>query len=167
MEDLIVVFNTSPLIFLNRLGYLEKSLRLFQTVIIPKKVLEEIYVKDDKIKEDIINLKNCQNVIFGLETKLAKLYKALKERLGKGEAEAISLAIEKNADLVILDDYAARRIAIELGLEVKGTLGIVKRLIEDNEIEIQDIKEFYKKLIKMGFRVKKNIFDSIFTPNIR
>jgi len=54
VEDLIVVFDTSPLIFLNRLGYLEKSLRLFQTIIIPKKVLEEIYVKDDKIKEDIM-----------------------------------------------------------------------------------------------------------------
>ena len=55
MEGLIVVFNTSPLIFLDRLGYLEKSLSLFQTVIIPRKVLAEIFVKDDKIKEDIIN----------------------------------------------------------------------------------------------------------------
>ena len=73
MEGLIVVFNTSPLIFLDRLGYLEKSLSLFQTVIIPGKVLAEIFVKDDKIKEDIINLKNRKNVIFGLETKQIKL----------------------------------------------------------------------------------------------
>ncbi len=162
MEGLIVVFNTSPLIFLDRLGYLEKSLTLFQTIIIPKGVLDEIYVKDDKMKEDIVDLKNRQNVLFGLETELVKLYKALQERLGKGEAEAISLAIEKNADLVVLDDYAARKTAIELGVEVKGTLGIVKKLMKDKEIEIKDIKEFYEKLIEIGFRVRKNIFDSIF-----
>jgi len=71
---LIVVFNTSPLIFLDRLGYLEKSLSLFQTVIIPRKVLAEIFVKDDKIKEDIINLKNRKDVIFGLETKVGEAF---------------------------------------------------------------------------------------------
>ena len=163
MEGLIVVFNTSPLIFLDKLGYLEKSLTLFQSVIIPKNVLNEIYIKDDNVKKDIIALKNQQNVIFGLETKLIKLYKALKERVGKGEAEAISLAIEKNADLGVLDDYAARRIAIELGLEVKGTLGILKKLLENREIEIHDMNKFYNKLIDVNFRVKKSIFEKIFT----
>lgn len=162
MESLIVIFNTSPLIFLDRLGYMEKSLTLFQTVIIPQRVLNEIYIKNDKIKKNVIGLKNHQRVLFGLETKLVKLYLGLTGRLGKGEAEAISLAIEKNADLVILDDYVARKIAIELGLEVKGTLGILKRLSENKEIEIQDVNELYRRLIKIGFRVKKSIFDSIF-----
>ena len=164
---MIVVFNTSPLIFLDRLGYLEESLSLFQTVIIPREVLAEIFVKDDKIKKDIINLKNRKDVIFGLETKLVKLYKALEKRLGKGEAEAISVAIEKNADLVILDDYAARKIAIELGLEVKGTLGVLRKLVENGEIEIQDIRGLYERLIEIGFRIRKDIFESIFSEFIR
>ena len=167
MEGLIVVFNTSPLIFLDRLGYLEKSLSLFQAVIIPREVLAEIFVKDDKIKEDINNLKNRKDVISGLETKLIKLYKALKERLGNGEAEAISVAIEKNADLVILDDYAARKIAIELGLEVKGTLGVLRKLVENGEIEIQDLRGLYERLIEIGFRVRKDIFESIFSEFIK
>lgn len=166
MEDLVVVFNTSPLIFFDRIGCLKESLILFQTVIIPKRVLDEIFVKDDKIKENIISLKNRKNVIFGAETNLEKLYIALSERLGKGEAETISLAIEKNADLVILDDYTARKIALELGLKVKGTLGILRKLIEDRKKEVQDIEEFYKELIGIGFRVRKDIFKNIFNDLI-
>lgn len=162
MEGVTAVFNSSPLIFLDKLGYLNKSLRLFHMVIIPKKVVDEIYAKDDEVKQHIIGLRNQENTIFGLETNLVKLYEALTERLGKGEAEAISLAIEKNADLVILDDYAARRIAMELGLEVKGTLGIVKKLIEDKKVDIQDADKFYEKLVEIGFRVKRRIFDNIF-----
>ena len=102
-----------------------------------------------------------------METKLIKLYKALKERLGKGEAEALSVAIEKNADLVILDDYAARKIAIELGLEVKGTLGVLRKLVENGEIEIQDLRGLYERLIEIGFRIRKDIFESIFSEFIR
>ena len=44
---------------------------------------------------------------------------ALGRRLGKGEAEAIALSIETGADLVILDDHAARFQAMRQGLAVK------------------------------------------------
>ena len=53
--------------------------------------------------------------------------------MGKCEAEAIALSIETGADLVILDDHAARVEATRLGLSVKGALGIVRRLMENGE----------------------------------
>jgi len=68
---------------------------------------------------------------------------------------------------VILDDYAARKIAIELGLEVKGTLGVLRKLVENGEIEIQDLRGLYERLIEIGFRVRKDIFESIFSEFIR
>ena len=56
------VFNTSPLIFLARLGYLEKTLSLlFQMVAIPKKVIKEISVKDDEANEKVLKIKNHSN----------------------------------------------------------------------------------------------------------
>jgi hypothetical protein len=57
-----------------KLAYLEQSLSLFQTIIIPKRVLAEIFVKDDKIQEEIIKLKNRNDVIFGLETKVGEAF---------------------------------------------------------------------------------------------
>ncbi|HAJ61431.1 MAG TPA: DUF3368 domain-containing protein, partial [Cyanobacteria bacterium UBA8543] len=48
------------------------------------------------------------------------------EKLDPGEREAILLAQQLKADLVILDDKAARRIALERGLRIIGLLGILK-----------------------------------------
>lgn len=160
------VFNTSPLIFLARLGYLEKTLSLFQMVAIPKKVIKEISVKDDEANEKVLKIKNHSNVNFGLATKLVKLYKALNERLGQGESEAIALAVELNADVVILDDFAARKAAMELGLKVKGTLGIIKKFLEENKIKIEDINKLYETLKKIGFRVRREIFKNIFESSV-
>jgi len=163
---LTAVFNTSPLIFLARLRYLEKTLSLFQMVAIPKKVIKEISVKDDEANEKVLKIKNHSNVNFGLATKLVKLYKALNERLGQGESEAIALAVELNADVVILDDFAARKAAMELGLKVKGTLGIIKKLLEENKIKIEDINKLYETLKKIGFRVRREIFKNIFESSV-
>ena len=48
-----------------------------------------------------------------------------RRRLGDGELEAIALAIEFNADQIILDDRPARRLAEASGLNVIGTLGLL------------------------------------------
>ncbi|MEA2526091.1 MAG: hypothetical protein QOF73_3318, partial [Thermomicrobiales bacterium] len=45
--------------------------------------------------------------------------------LGNGEREVIALALQFDVDRVVLDDEAARRLAIALGLPVIGTLGIL------------------------------------------
>jgi predicted nucleic acid-binding protein len=77
--------------------------------------------------------------------------------LGKGEAESIALSIETGADLVILDDHAARIEAMRLGLLVKGTLGIVRRLMEDGAFE-GELEELFINLKAMGFRIRPELF---------
>jgi uncharacterized protein len=49
----------------------------------------------------------------------------LKTTLGAGESEAITLALQEKARLIILDDRPARRMAESLGLQVIGTLGLL------------------------------------------
>lgn len=51
-----------------------------------------------------------------------KMYKA---KLHAGEVEIMILAQEQKADLVIIDDNAAKKTAKYLGLTVTGTLGIL------------------------------------------
>ena len=50
---------------------------------------------------------------------------ALQRDLDPGEAESIALALELNADLVLLDEYEGRRAAQRLGLRVVGVLGVL------------------------------------------
>ena len=81
--------------------------------------------------------------------------------MGKGESEAIVVALGIDADYVILDDHVARSIARQLGLSVKGTLGILRKLIELGEFTY-DLKDLYKTLRNMGFWVKEDLFWDIY-----
>ena len=49
----------------------------------------------------------------------------LREQLDPGEAEAIVVAAELAADLLLVDEKGDRRIAIDRGLEVTGLLGVL------------------------------------------
>jgi predicted nucleic acid-binding protein len=154
------VFNSSPIIFLTKLGILEAALDLFERIDIPSLVYSEIHQKpDDSVEavEDLIRRKR----LSVLKVENERFVNALNQRLGKGEAEAIALSIESGADLVILDDHAARAEAIRLGLSVKGTLGIVRRLMENGAFE-KDLEELFIDLKAMGFRIRPELFWDIF-----
>lgn len=66
----------------------------------------------------------------------------------RGEREAISLALEHNTDLVLLDDRKARRVAVERGLRVTGTLGILEAAAARGLQEPDSIQ----RLRRAGFR---------------
>ncbi|WP_428977192.1 DUF3368 domain-containing protein [Microcystis aeruginosa FBCC-A68] len=62
----------------------------------------------------------------------------------------------------MLDDFAARKEALHLGLNVKGTLAIIRKLLKEGKIEIENLEIFYQRLREINFRVKREIFESIF-----
>jgi predicted nucleic acid-binding protein len=156
------IFNCSPLIFLVKLEILEKALNLFEDSFIPPEVIEELSKREDKVKEEVSKLCD-ENQIKLVSYKNLNLFRSLNKRLGKGESSAIVTAIENFSDsgIVILDDYVARKQALDLGLKVKGTLGIMKKLKSLKVIVIEPL-DLYEKLINIGFRTKKDIFLKIF-----
>ncbi len=81
-------------------------------------------------------------------------------RLGVGESSAILVALNKGK-VVVLDDKRARRLAHELGLEVIGTLVILRELYEQGYIKMT-IDELYIKLLDLGFYIKRDIYNKIF-----
>jgi uncharacterized protein len=54
--------------------------------------------------------------------------------LHAGEAEALALALERRADLTLLDDGDARKRATEAGLRISGILGILLRARRNGDI---------------------------------
>lgn len=156
-----IVFNSSPLIFLSRLDLLALFVLEESEFYVPETVILEINAKQDETTSYINQLVNSDRLIVR-STILLSLANSINERLGRGEAEAIALATEIQSDYVILDDFAARKEAIRLGLNVKGTLAIIKKLMGENEMQINDLEQFYQQLLQINFRVKKSIFESIF-----
>ena len=65
-------------------------------------------------------------------------------RLHAGEREAILLAEHLNAELVVLDEKAARRTAASRGLRVTGTLGILKAAAERGLVDLPVAVEHLK-----------------------
>lgn len=114
---MIVVSNTSPLnylILIDQAGILHD---LYDSVIIPQAVFNELQSEaaPPEVRAWIADLPGWIKV---RETKTA-----LKElRLGAGEREAIALAVELKADVLLVDDRKAREEARKRGLSVTGTL---------------------------------------------
>jgi predicted nucleic acid-binding protein len=155
------VFNSSPIIFLTKLGIIEVALDLFDRIDIPSLVYSEICQKSDASAEAVEDFIRRKRVSV-LKAENERFVNALNRRLGKGEAEAIVLSLETGVDLVILDDHAARVEAMRLGLSVKGTLGIVRRLMENGAFE-KDLEDLFIDLKAVGFRIRPELFWDIFS----
>jgi predicted nucleic acid-binding protein len=157
-----IVFNSSPLIFLSHLEFLDHFLTTDDNFYLPQTVEIEINAKHDQSSDDINRLINHQR-LYVKDIKLLSLANRLNDRLGRGESEAIALGIELQSDYIILDDFAARKAAMRLGLNVKGTLAVIRKLQLEGKINISNLNLLYQRIKEINFRVKREIFDSIFS----
>ena len=117
-----VVVNSTPLIALAQADMLHILKDLYEEIMIPEAVFSEITVKDDVAREMLLHNKSWIKVHRIQDTSEKKMYRS---RLHDGEVEVMILAKESQADLVIIDDYAARKTAQYLGLPLTGTVGVL------------------------------------------
>lgn len=113
-----IIFNSSPLIFLAKPGYLNQFVESSDNFYIPQSVADEIKAKSDPASQTVQALINSSNLQVWASS-LTTLVNSLNQRLGKGESEAIALGIELNADYVFLNDSIVRREAKRLGLNIR------------------------------------------------
>jgi predicted nucleic acid-binding protein len=116
-----VVSNTTPLISLLKLNRLEILKALYTEIIIPTAVFREIENgKNKKYYQDLS--KYNWIIITAIRNKHSTEYFL---DLDEGEAEAIILATEIDADLILLDEKLGRFHANDAGLKVTGTIGVL------------------------------------------
>jgi predicted nucleic acid-binding protein len=143
---LIVVSNTSPIIALEYLGQLQLLTQFWDSVVIPGAVRDELR---PRVLPPYIKVRELSVIPVEADT----------EGLDIGEAEAIALAIACQADLILLDDRAARRRAIELGLPMIGTLAILRR----GKLEglIPQLRPLLEQLSHLRFHMSPSLFERI------
>jgi len=141
-----VVLNSSVIIALAKIGKLELLRKLFGEIVIPTQVYEEV-TRDPTLPGAIEIL--TANWIKILQIKNEALFGELCSEIDVGEAAAIVLAKEIDADLVILDDKLARKKADLLGLEYMGTIGLL--ILAKKKGLIKSLKEELIKLRNKGF----------------
>ena len=116
------VSNTSPLLYLHRIGLLHWLPILFATVKIPQAVLDEFEIGRNA-GHDVPDLTRYDWPTIANPTKIPTEWQTLE--LGPGELAAMALAQENPNSIVLLDDLLARRTAQAAGLTVWGTLKIL------------------------------------------
>ncbi len=116
------ISNTSPLLYLYRIGKIDFLPRLFEQVFTVPAVVDEL--RQGKAKGyDVPMVEHYEWLQVVLPTQVPSEW--LASDLGRGELETIALALEHRGKVVILDDALARRIAKAAGLEVWGTLRVL------------------------------------------
>jgi hypothetical protein len=111
-----IVSNTSPILNLAIVDQLVLLRRQFGEVLIPKAVLDELKVGEERPGFQAIREAISSGWIQTQEVSNEPLAQLLKQTLDRGEAEAIALAIELNADWTLLDEREGRKVAKSLGL---------------------------------------------------
>lgn len=119
-----LVFNASPLIVLAKANLLERIIDLPDRVLIPREVAEEVKNCDDPNDPACQWLKRPEAVVYLQEAPHISDFVAA-WGLGAGESSVLSLAGSLPDATAVLDDLAARRCAMALGLRVTGTLGLL------------------------------------------
>jgi uncharacterized protein len=114
------VFDASPLIFLDALGYVALLESLYG-VVIPPAVAAELLAQPEEAGGKVPDLPWITS-----EAPKAATVQRVREELGAdlGEEEAVALALDLSA-LLVSDDGKARAYAETIGLRLTGTLGIL------------------------------------------
>lgn len=150
-----VVSNTTPILSLLKINRLDLLKQLYTQIYIPEAVYKEI--EAGKTKEFYKDLSKIDWIkIAEIQDKQAVKYFL---DLDSGEAEAIVLASEINADLIILDEKLGRFHAKHADLKVTGTIGILLKAKTDGLIsELKPLlNELTKKDVWISEKLKREI----------
>ena len=154
-----IVSNTSPISNLAAIGQLDLLQQVYGSVIIPQAVADEIskvstiYAQAASVPDQPwITIQSVNNA-----TTVARLRH---EKLDAGESEAIALALEIGAELLLIDEQLGRRIAVNEGLNITGLIGVL--LEAKNKGFISKIKPTVDALvIQARFRVSSQLYAEI------
>lgn len=117
-----IVSDTSPLRALVGLGRLDLLEAIFQEVIIPPAVLDELNRADSRLPSVTQARLGFVRVMTPTDTAVVL---DRWSKLHRGETEALALAVELGADAILMHETEGRNVAQSLGLRPLGVLGIL------------------------------------------
>lgn len=154
----MIVSNSTPLIWLTKIGKINLLKKFFKTVMIPEAVYDEVVTKgieanaqdafivEDAVKEGWIKIRKVKGI-----RKLEKF------GLHKGEVDAISLAAELKSE-VLVDETCARLATKAFNIKPKGTIYVLLRALKEKNINYDEYLDLLEKLVKSGFRMSDELY---------
>lgn len=146
--------NTTPLITLAELGLIEVLRSLYTEVWIPEAVMAEYELgrASHPLRPDLTPLPwmHVRPISAPLQ---------LPSSLDAGERDAIALAHAAQASRILLDERAARAVAVRLGLTVTGSVGVL--LAAKRRGFIAFVQPHLDKMLEQGRFISPTLYDHI------
>ncbi|MEZ4941782.1 MAG: DUF3368 domain-containing protein [Saprospiraceae bacterium] len=155
---MVVVSDTSPVSGLYRIDHLFLLERLFGKVVLPDAVFQEI-LQLRSFGYDLKAILSAEWIEVKSATSVAEVTSLL-QHLDLGEAEAIVLAKELHADLLVMDESKGRSVAKQEGIAIIGLAGILVQAKQSGLID--SVKVLLDRLIhEVNFRVSQQLYDLV------
>lgn len=152
---MIVISDTSPLCYLLLIDCIDLLPQLYERILIPQSVCDELL--NSETPEVVRNWLLEPPLWLDIQCVIGEIDPALFD-LDLEEREAITLAEQLNADLLLLDDGKARRIAAQRDLPIIGVLGILGTAAQRNLIQFP---EAIARLQQTTFRASPKLIQSL------
>ena len=157
----LIVADSSPLIALALLNILPELKSLCDEILLPETVVMECTRNlslPGALKIQAAITSKVLTVAPDVELSKKAELQTVAELVDQGEAQAIAIAYQKKATLLI-DDKAGRRCANQLAIPIIGSLGVLLRLKELGQIAA--LKPLLEKLHKSGYWYHPALIQSV------
>ncbi len=148
---MLAVSNTSPISNLAHIERLDLLRPQFPLLLIPGAVSVELSAHPDPAASAAIHGAVQDGWIRVAPVVDSPMLRMLRAQVHRGEAEAIALAAELQASMVIIDELEGRGLAVNAGLSVTGTLGVLLKakraglidVVKPEIVKLRDIARFF------------------------
>ncbi|MEP6582836.1 MAG: DUF3368 domain-containing protein [Ginsengibacter sp.] len=152
----IIVSDTSCIGYLIQINCLNLLKLIYGQIIIPEAVNKEILRLEIK-GHNLSEFKSSAWIKIYKSDNLSNVSQ-YQHLLDKGELEAISLAVDLKADLIIIDEKLARIVATSMGFEITGLVGIL--ITAKNMGLISSVKDSLNKVMSAGCRISNKLYNT-------
>lgn len=152
----IIVSDTTSLIALEGLNSLELLCTIFDNVLIPQAVLDELSIGSPNIASDLAAI-GCIEII---RLEPSDQLTSLQLILDQGEAEAITLATERQLPILI-DERKGRLVAQRKQLIVTGFAGLLLLAVRKDALSPEVAKNKLDQAIVNGFRLSDKLYQKV------
>jgi uncharacterized protein len=153
-----IVSNTSPITNLAGVGKLDLLHQLYGTITIPQAVYNEM-AGIGKTVPGTLEVQALPWIATQSVTDLNQVA-ALQAVLDQGEAEAIALALQLSAELLIINENPGRAIARQYGINITGVLGVLLEAKRQGLLLV--VKPLMDQLInEVEFWISRPVYESV------
>lgn len=158
---MIVVSDTTPIISLLKIGRLDLLGKLFGEILLPDAVCEEL-TADERFADEASKVMNADYMkSVPVSNPGAVRILRMATGLDQGESEAIVLADEQKAGLLLMDEAKGRAVSEKMGIPVMGTIGILISAYDDKQITSEEARMCIDNLKRFGRHIGERHYQKL------